>query len=151
MSYGSALKPAIKCGDPLSHKEAIKAALKLFGDKPLGKELKHLLGNLMEYDETDVWMRDVPRDEPDRAGSRGNQKDLMVLFDATEVGNWTRYVRLSEDQKEANVEFVTVSVGGMGRLVCRVREEPVLWGSELVAFVNFGKHIPQPWSKGPPW
>jgi len=39
-------------------------------------------------------MRDVPRDELHGAG---NQKDLMVLVDATEAGNWARYVKLSEN------------------------------------------------------
>ena len=62
----------------------------------------------------------------------------VLRIDATEMGNWTRFVRLTDVEAEANVEFVTVSVGAYRRMVLRVKDRAIGFGSELVAWSGEG-------------
>ena len=65
----------------------------------------------------------------------------VVRIDAKEVGNWTRYVSLTTDASEANVEFITVSVGSLRRIVLRVKDRAIGWGNELITCSQDGVPI----------
>lgn len=67
------------------------------------------------------------------------ERVLALRYDAEETGNWTRFVRMTDDEAEANVEFATVSIGSLRRLIVRTRDKAVGWGSELVGVMEQGE------------